>query len=382
MNVHTRIAPQSLPAEPAQHWDGTCYELTVVVPTLNEAENIAPLYQALCAALDGIDWEVVFVDDDSVDATVTEVRRIAACDRRVRVMRRIGRRGLSGAVLEGILSSSAFAVAVIDADMQHDERLLTAMLRRIRDGDDLVIGSRHIAGGSAAGGFSRRRAGGSVLATTLARVVLRAEITDPMSGYFMVRRAQAERLAPRLSSQGFKILLDLMASADRPMRISELPYQFRARERGVSKLDASVVLDFLGLLVAKLSRDLVSIRFVMFALVGATGLLVHMLALKAGLDAAGLGFEPAQLSAAFIAMTWNFALNNAFTYRDRRLKGWRLVTGLLSFCAVCSIGAIANVGVASWVYGNEPVWWIAGAAGALMGAVFNYSASSAFTWRR
>ncbi len=357
-------------------------ELTIVVPTLNEAPNIEPLYRALSAALEGVDWEVIFVDDNSGDSTVVEVRRLAAMDRRVRCLRRLGRRGLSGAVVEGMLSSSAFAVAVIDADMQHDETLLPRMLESLRTGHDLVVGSRHVAGGQSASGFSALRGQGSVVANRLARAVLGVEISDPMSGFFMVRRSVAENVAPRLSSQGFKVLLDLIASSQHPLRIAEMPYVFRRRLHGTSKLDAAVVGDFLGLLVAKASGDLISIRFLMFALVGATGLIVHLLALKAGLDVFALRFDAAQLSAALLAMCWNFGLNNALTYRDRRLKGWDAVRGLISFCAVCTIGAIANVGVASWVYGNEPVWWLAGAAGALMGAVFNYSASAAFTWRR
>lgn len=357
-------------------------ELTVVVPTLNEAGNVEALYRAIAGALDGNDWEILFVDDDSTDGTLDVVRSLARVDRRVRCIRRIGRRGLAGAVIEGFLASSAFAVAVIDADLQHDERLLPRMLQSLRRGADLAIGSRHVAEGRAEGGLSWWRMRVSQAATCAARLFFEIETRDPMSGFFMIRRDLAERLAPRLSSQGFKILLDLLVSADKPLCILEHGYEFRSRTAGVSKLDRAVASEYVGLLVAKASGDRVSARFLSFALVGLSGFAVHLLVLNSLLATTLLSFAEAQLASAIAAMTCNFALNNAFTYRDRRLKGPSLVWGLLTFYAACSVGAVANVGVASWIYGNQPVWWLAGAAGAVMGAVFNYSATATLTWRR
>jgi dolichol-phosphate mannosyltransferase len=357
-------------------------ELTVVVPTLNEVGNVEALYRAIADALDGIDWEVLFVDDDSTDGTLSLIRSLARADRRVRCIRRIGRRGLAGAVIEGFLASSAFAVAVIDADMQHDERLLPRMLQSLRGDADLAVGSRHVADGRDEGGLSWWRRRMSYAATRTARLLFSIKARDPMSGFFMIRRDLAERIAPNLSSQGFKILLDLLVSAEKPLRIVEHGYEFRPRNAGVSKLDRAVASEYIGLLVAKASGDRVSARFLSFALVGLSGFVVHLLLLHSLLATMLFSFVEAQLASAIGAMTYNFALNNAFTYRDRRLKGLSLVWGLLTFYAVCSVGAVANVGVASWIYGNEPVWWLAGAAGAVMGAVFNYSATAAFTWRR
>lgn len=357
-------------------------ELSVVVPTLNEAENIPILYQALRDSLMGIDWEMIVVDDDSSDGTVAAARALAERDHRVRCLRRVGRRGLAGAVIEGILSSSAFAVAIIDADLQHDERLLPRMLAALHEGSDIVIGSRHAGGGSAAEGFSRWRRFVSDAGTEATRRLLRIQVSDPMSGFFAVRRATAEKIVPHLSSQGFKVLLDLIVSAREPLKITEIAYHFRPRHRGQSKLDAGVAMDFLGLLAAKASGDRISSRFLAFGLVGLTGLAVHLAALNLTLENSDLKFDAAQVVAALVAMVWNFAINNVFTYGDRRLSGLAWLWGLVTFCAVCSIGAIANVGVAAWVYGNEPVWWIAGAAGAVMGAVFNYAVTATVTWRR
>ena len=356
-------------------------ELSIVVPTFNEAENVPLVVTRVAAALADTGWEIIFVDDDSPDGTAAAARRIAHTDPRVRCLRRIGRRGLAGACIEGMLASSASTVAVMDADLQHDETLLPRMLASIEQGADLAIGTRFADGGTARGGLSRVRHWGSQLATAAARRFLGVRLSDPMTGFFMMRRELFDALAPRLSTHGFKVLLDIVASSKQPLRIVELPFEFHARRHGQSKLDSLVVLEYLGLLLAKLSRDWLSLRFVLFALVGATGLIVHLLALRQGLTL-GMDFDWAQTLAAYAAMTSNFVLNNQLTYRDRRLRGLSALRGLLTFYAVCSVGTIANVGVANWVYGSRPSWWLAGTAGAIMGVVFNYAASSMLTWRR
>jgi dolichol-phosphate mannosyltransferase len=356
-------------------------ELSVVVATLNECENVPLLLRDLTAALKGLNWEVIFVDDDSPDGTSRKLREIARLDPRVRCLRRIARRGLAGACIEGMLASSALAVAVMDGDLQHDESLLTSMFQAITEGADLVVASRMIEGGTVGKGLSALRNWGSRLANTAAQQLIGVRLSDPMSGFFMMRRDKFDALAARLSTQGFKILLDIVASSSGRLNVVELPYRFRPRQHGSSKLDGLVVLQYAGLLLAKLSGDRISIRFVLFALVGASGLFVHVLALKGMLSLFNVGFTVAQTLAAYVAMTWNFFMNNQLTYRDQRLKGLAALAGLLSFYAVCSVGAIANVGVASWIYNGLPRWWLAGTAGALMGAVFNYATSSVFTWR-
>jgi dolichol-phosphate mannosyltransferase len=355
--------------------------LSVVVPVFKEVANVPILVERLTRVLDGLAWEVIFVDDDSPDGTADAARRIASANPRVRCIRRIGRRGLAGACIEGMLASSASVVAVMDGDLQHDETLLPAMFAKVQTGSvDLVIGSRFVDGGSAEQGFSKVRQRGSAAATILAQRLFGVTLSDPMSGFFMMDRRAFEAVAPKLSTRGFKILLDILASSKGALRVAELPFVFGARQHGESKLDNMVVLEYLGLLLAKLSGDRISIRFVLFALVGATGLIVHLLALDRAL-AFGLPFDWAQMTAAFTAMTSNFFLNNQLTYRDKRLKGLALLVGLLTFYLVCSVGMVANVGVANWVYGAQPLWWFAGTAGAVMGVVFNYAASSVLTWR-
>jgi dolichol-phosphate mannosyltransferase len=355
-------------------------ELTVVAPTFNERANIARLVEKLDATLAGVAWEVIFVDDNSPDGTAALVKEIAARDARVRCLRRVGRRGLAGAVTEGALASAAPFVAVIDADMQHDETLLPRMLDVLRAGAaDLVVGSRYLDAAGLDQGLSRARKLGSQAATALGRKALKADVSDPVSGFFMLRREVVDRVAAKLEPAGFKILFDIIASQDEPLRIAELPYAFAAREAGESKLDGRVALEYLGLVLAKLSGDLISPRMVFFALVGLSGVAVHMLVLWA---AQGITptFAFAQAAAAITAMTSNFFVNNAVTYRDRRLSGWRLGAGYLRFCLLCAVGLAANVAVASELAAHGVPWQAAGLIGAGCGAMWNYVSTYLGVW--
>ncbi len=367
---------QDLPRQP-----GPPPELTVIIPCYNERANVAPLAARLASALQGIAWEAVFVDDNSPDGTAEEARRIAARDPRIRCIRRIGRRGLASAVIEGALASSADYVAVIDGDLQHDETRLPEMLRLLQEGGcDIVVGSRHVEGGDASGlsGAWRHRLSESGI--RIAQRLLPAKLSDPMSGFFMLPRALFERLAPRLTGQGFKILLDLLLSSPTPLSVREVPYSFHERAAGESKLDVLVLAQFGGLLLDKLFGGLLPLRFIAFALVGATGILVHLAVLNVA-RIGGLQFEQAQILATLVAMITNFQLNNTITYRDQRLRRGRLWRGLLLFMVVCGIGNLANIGIAQVLYSGHAGWTPAGAVGAAIGVVWNYAVSATLVWR-
>ena len=356
-------------------------ELTIVVPTFNEKANIPLLVDRLVQLLTSCDWEVIFVDDNSPDGTAAAARAIGASDSRVRCIRRIGRRGLAGACLEGMLASQARYVAVMDADLQHDEGLLVPMLEALRAGRaDVAVASRYLDGGSAAG-LSKQRSRVSRGSNTLVRLLLGIDLTDPMSGHFMIRRDELEAIAPSLSTQGFKILLDILATARGSLRTIELPSTFRERQHGESKLDSKIALDFAALVTAKLTNDAVSARFLLFCMVGLTGIGIHLSILSA-LLITNLSFGAAQAFATIGAIAWNFVLNNLFTYRDQRLTGWHFVTGLIRFQVICAIGAISNVGIATWIYDYDETWWIAGLGGALIGTVWNFVVSAALVWRQ
>ncbi len=355
----------------------------MVVPCYNERVNVAPMIAALDAALAGIAWEAIFVDDDSPDGTAAAVRHAAAVDPRIRCLRRVGRRGLASAVIEGALASSATYVAVIDGDMQHDETRLPVMLATLRAGEaDIVAASRFAAGGDAAGLSSAFRHRLSAAAIRLAGALLPVKLTDPMSGFFMLRQDSFESVAPRLTGQGFKILLDLLLSWPTPPRVHEVGATFRPRTEGESKLSPLVMLQFGALLLDKAMGGLVPLRFLSFALVGGFGVLVNLVVLKATL-LAGAGFDAAQIAGTVAAMVANFELNNAITYRDQRLRGARLWRGLFLFMVVCGIGAVANVGIARALYhtgGTGPT--PAALVGAIIGVVWNYAMSATLVWGR
>ena len=356
--------------------------LSIIVPTLNERENIQPLLTLITAALPNTAWEVIFVDDDSRDGTPEHVRAQARRDPRVRCVQRIGRRGLATACMEGVLACASPYIAVMDADLQHDERLLPQMLQVLDNGAaDLVIGSRYVPGGGV-GDWSSGRVRMSGLATRLAGVICKADVADPLSGFFMCRREVFEAALRRMSGQGFKVLLDLLASSPEPPRVRELPYSFRERQHGESKLEAMIAWEYGMLLADKLVGRFVPVRFALFGLIGGLGLIVHLSTLWLALNLLGIEFAAAQAVATIVAMTSNFVLNNQFTYRDQRLRGPGLLRGLVVFYLICGVGAVANVGVASYAFTSSHTWWLAGVAGAVVGSVWNFAMSSVFTWRR
>ena len=358
------------------------YDLAIVLPTFNESANVAPMIDRLERALAGVRYEVIFVDDDSPDGTADLVRRLERDHPNLRVIHRIGRRGLASATIEGILAAAAPVVAVMDADLQHDESILPEMLRRINgDNLDLVVGSRNIQGGSM-GQFAAWRVKLSQLGRRLSLIGAEHQLSDPMSGFFMVRVDSFERFAHRLSAIGFKILLDIVLSAGPELRIGEVPYRFRLREHGESKLDMMVGLEYFELLVDKHLGSLVNLRFILFALVGAFGVGLHLRILSALLRVGNIGFAKAQTLTTFMVMLLNFVLNNTVTYRDRRLRGWRFLRGLVTFCLACGLGVVANVAIANDVFHRGLPWWLAALIGLMFSAVWNFAVTSMTTWRQ
>ena len=354
-------------------------ELTVVIPAYRECENVAPLLSALTHALEGIDWEAIFVVDDAFDGTEEYLRERAQRDRRIRCLRRVGRRGLASACVEGMLASSAPYLAVMDADLQHDETLLPRLLETLKGGTaDVAVASRYMAGAST-GDLAPERVRISRLASWMGRLLNR-QLTDPMSGFFALRRTFLERVVRRLYGRGFKILLDLVAAAPGEVRIVELPYRMRSRRHGESKLGARVIADYFALLLYHLLGRLFPARFLLFAAVGFTGMGVHLAVLTATFGASGGRFLLSQGLATWVAMTSNFFLNNVFTYADRRLRGARMWRGLLGFYVACGFGALINVAVAEWLYTLSVVYWSAGLAGALLAAIWNFLTTASVIW--
>ena len=357
-------------------------ELSIIVPTFNECDNVLAVIAGVSEALSGIAWEIVFVDDNSPDDTASFVRQLARADARIRCLHRLGRRGLSSACVEGIMSTASPIFAVMDADGQHDEQALRRMFDVLTTTEaDLAVGSRYVQGGGI-GDWDADRAIMSRYATRIANAVTGTKLSDPMSGFFMMRRDAFLAAAPKLSSIGFKILLDITASSDRPLKIVDIPYQFRARQRGESKLDFMALWEFLQLLLDKTIGRYIPVRFISFGMIGSIGVIVHVVVLALLFKVFDIGFVAAQAGATFTAITSNFLLNNLLTYRDQRLSGTRLLFGWLSFNLICMVGAVANIGIASWIYSTNAMWLPDGIVGIVIGFVWNYSMSSMFTWNR
>jgi len=355
-------------------------ELTIIVPTFNERDNVVEIIQRLDSCLRGYAWEAIFVDDDSPDGTADRIREMARQDQRIRCIQRIGRRGLSSACTEGMMASSSPYLAVMDADCQHDETALPRMVELLKAGEaEVVVGSRYVDGGGI-GNWNASRARMSRFATRLSRLVIKQDLSDPMSGFFAFRADVLNPAVRNFSNLGFKILLDLLASSPRPLRLMEVPYEFRNRHAGESKLDSQAMWDYLLLLLDKLVGHIMPVRFIAFGLVGAVGIVIHFAVLTTLFRWMGLNFAVSQASATIGAMISNFALNNALTFRDMRLKGWRWFKGLASFVMVCGLGAVANVGIATYLFDRDRMWIMAALAGIVIGAVWNYALSSIYTW--
>ncbi len=356
------------------------YDLAVIVPTKNEAGNVRQLVSLLDTALAGIAWQVIFVDDNSSDGTAGILREMSQSRDNLVCLRRIGRQGLSSAVIEGMMAAGAAYVAVMDADLQHDETLLPVMLKLLQEKSlDAVVASRFLQG-SERQNFSAFRERLSNTGILLSRLVTRTQLTDPLSGFFMLRSAVVEDVVPRLNGQGFKVLLDIFASSSRPLRYEEVPLIFRERNAGESKLDTLVSLEFVLLLVDKFFGRIIPLRFLTFMLVGLTGMMIHLSLLGIFHMVLNLPFLWSQVGATLTAMTSNFFLNNRITYRDRRLSGKALFTGLLSFWAICGLGALGNFMVAQFLFTHTISWWISGLIGAVVSAIWNYGVTASFTW--
>ncbi len=339
-------------------------ELSVIVPTLNERGNIRSVVESLDAALQGISWEVIFVDDFSSDGTPEAVRAIAAVDRRVRLIERHNRRGLSSAVVEGALAAAADIIAVMDGDLQHDETLLPRLFAVVANGE------------------ARKKL--SQTGIRLSNVAFGLDMSDPLTGFFVVRRDVVVRALPRLSEVGFKILLDILTAAEPRPRVVELPFSFRERAYGESKLSKRVLYDFFLFMIEKKLRPIIPLpaQFLSFSMINAVGILVHI-AVYTLLTSSAVAFGQAQLIATLVAMAFNYYVNNELTYSQNRLTGNAFYLGFVVFALVCSVGVIANVSVAVMMHDRygDMAELVPVVFGALVSVVWNYGATRYFVWR-
>jgi dolichol-phosphate mannosyltransferase len=353
--------------------------LSVIICTLDEHEAIGGVLEEVRAELAGVPYEIIVVDDSANDLTAMVVKAHTRADPAVRLIRREGCGGLASAAIAGWDAARGRVLAIMDGDGQHDPKLIGRLLRRVEETNaDIVVASRYLE--SAESGLCGPRHLISRGGVMLSGLLLGLRLADPMSGCFLMRRDWYETVRPSLSGLGFKILVDVVASGRRRPIVEQIPTVLRARAGGESKLDLRVAVDLITLLVEKRTGGAISARMSQFLLVGATGLAAHMTVLSlAGLSQAP--FWAAQTLAILAAMSWNFVLNNSLTFRDRRLSGPALWRGLLSFYAACLGGALVSEAAGAGLAAAGAPWLVAGVAGAVLGAFWNYQAARRLTWR-
>ena len=359
--------------------------LSIISPTYNEAKNVEKLIKLISISLSKYEYEIIFVDDNSKDNTHEVIKKIALKEKNVRCIRRIGRRGLSSAVIEGCLSSSSDLLLIIDSDLQHDEKKIPIMIELLKKKKlDLVIASRFFKNKEVLG-LTRHRNILSKIANYLANTIAKTKLTDPMSGFFLIKRSVFDYVAPDLSGLGFKILLDIFSSSKNKINYKEIPFNFKKRIYGESKLDSLVLWEYLLLLWQSKFGKIIPARFLSFCLIGGTGVIVHIIALYFFISFE-YSFLYAQTISTLIAMTSNFFLNNMLTYRDKRKKGLLALKALFLFYLTCGVGASANIGISNLLFlsnitGVSGIWYLSGFIGAIVGSVWNYLMSSLVTWK-
>jgi dolichol-phosphate mannosyltransferase len=361
--------------------------LSLILPTFNEAKNLPELLPKLEEVLKGIPHEIIIVDDDSPDETWRIAQEIGHDIDDIHVIRRVGRRGLSSAVIEGFLSAKGEVLAVMDADGQHDMSVLPRIYESVMRKNGMVIGSRYIEGGSV-GEWDERRHLMSRVATSLALKVCRVKVKDPMSGFFAIRRELFHSTAKQLNPKGFKILLDLLVCVPKETLVEEIPFTFSTRLHGESKLSRRVQIEFLEYLYDVTVGRYIPLTFVKYCIVGALGVVVHVSAylafsavIREGGDLTVMGFGLAVIGATEVAIVFNFLLNNAWTFAHARLKGLSAFIGFLKFNGACLFGALANYAVSSYLFTLAWPELSAVIIGAFTGVVWNYTMSKMFAWK-
>ncbi len=355
--------------------------ISIILPTYNERQNLPILVERLEKVLVGRDFEVLVMDDNSPDETWLLARELSETRPWLRSIRRLANRGLSPAVIDGFKAAEGDILLVMDADLQHDENVIPKFIEAFENGAELVVGSRKVDGGGVEN-WSMVRRFVSWTATQMAHLVLPRTVTDPMSGFFAVRREFFQNISEEINPKGFKILLEIAARAKGRV-IREVGFTFRGRIYGESKLSAKVMTQYLQALYELSFGKFIPLRFVKYGIVGASGVVVNLGGLKLGKELFALSSSQATAFGIEISVITNFVLNNSWTFRDAKLSGVRgLALGLASFHVVCLAGALINFAIATYLrnkgLSND---YFADLFGIVVATIWNYIVNTRATWR-
>ena len=364
-------------------------DLSLVLPTYNEATNIVPMLEQLIPVLDNVahlQYEIIVVDDDSSDRTWEKALGVAERFPQVRVIRRQGERGLSTAVIRGWQVARGRFLGVMDADLQHPPEVAANVAREMMRGADLAIASRHVEGGGVSDWSLVRRVisrGAQMIGYMLLPEVI-GRITDPMSGFFMIRRTALQ--GRKLSPLGYKILIEVLGRGQVGW-ISEVPYTFRERVEGASKLTNQIYLQYFQHLLRLRLFLLHESKFVRFCVVGCSGVIIDMSLLFVLSDPKmlGWGLTRSKLLAAEAALLNNFFWNDLWTFgsvsRHQNTMGQR-VKRFLKFNAICSLGIFFNIVILNiefnWFHMNR---YLANLIAIGLVTLWNYKSNKEFSWR-
>ena len=306
-------------------------DISVILPTYNEAENIEIAINKIYQVLGDIDFEIIVVDDDSLDKTWEIVEKLKTSKDKIKLIRRFENKGLSSAIFTGMTEAKGAVILVMDADLQHDEKIIPLLFESIkRDKFQISIGSRDIEGGSY-GDLSRKRKITSLIGRWFAHKLLKVNINDPMSGFFAISRSFFKEVKNQINPSGFKILLEFIVRKQTP-RVTEIGYKFKRRMYGDTKLNTTIIVEYLLALIDLRFGWLIPNRFVMFAFVGFSGSLVCFFSFSIA-SFCGLKVLLSVYLGTQIGIFWTYSLNNFFTFSNFSFKVALCIGAKIVHCA-------------------------------------------------
>ncbi|KUO42629.1 MAG: hypothetical protein APZ16_01805 [Candidatus Hadarchaeum yellowstonense] len=347
-------------------------KLSIIVPTYNEAENLAELVRGIFSALEGSDFELIVVDDNSPDGTGKLADELASQHKNMAVVHRPGKLGLGTAILDGLNVARGEIIGVMDADLQHPPEVLRLMLERAEEGADIVVASRYVEGGSVEGwSLLRRIISRGALWLSHLFLPQTKNVKDTLSGCFLFKRDVIRGAS--IDVKDFKLLLEILVKG-RYEKVVEVPYTFRSRAAGKSKLGSRQIFSY----VKQLLR-LSEYRILKFMAVGASGLVVNNGILWLLVSSFGLFPLLAEIFSIESSIISNFVLNNFWTFKGRTSE--RFSYRLLKYHGSVILGALVNYAVFALLLSIGLHILVANTIGILLGFIFNYFLSETFVWK-